>query len=281
MSRKLLFYRDEYAKIKEIPEERGIPMDLVEKEELNEELKKIVSIRKLKRRLFTIVLVCVMALLVFVFAWFGGRNHASGFAEDEINRLKTEISNREKEIQNLLDTPIIAAPVAPQINLDTIYSEIVDIGELATVEYLFTDAAKYSDSMQYNDWNIPFTEKSFVLKWNGVIKAGMILEDVDITVDEEAGKITVSMPPAQILSYIVDRDSIEVLDERDSIFNSITIDDKMKFDATTEEAMRQRAIDNGLLDKAQKNAQDIIRRLLTANPAVGDAYVIEFQVSDK
>jgi hypothetical protein len=149
------------------------------------------------------------------------------------------------------------------------------------VEYLFTDAAKYSDSMQYNDWNIPFTEKSFVLKWNGVIKAGVILEDVDITVDEEAGKITVSMPPAQILSYIVDRDSIEVLDERDSIFNSITIDDKMKFDATTEEAMRQRAIDNGLLDKAQKNAQDIIRRLLTANPAVGDAYVIEFQVSDK
>jgi hypothetical protein len=281
MSRKLLFYRDEYAKIKEIPEERGIPMDLVEKEELQEELKKIVSIRKLKRRLFTIVLVCVMALLVFVFAWLGGRNHASGFAEDEINRLKTEISNREKEIQNLLDTPIIAAPVAPQINLDTIYSEIVDIGELATVEYLFTDAAKYSDSMQYNDWNIPFTEKSFVLKWNGVIKAGVILEDVDITVDEEAGKITVSMPPAQILSYIVDRDSIEVLDERDSIFNSITIDDKMKFDATTEEAMRQRAIDNGLLDKAQKNAQDIIRRLLTANPAVGDAYVIEFQVSDK
>jgi hypothetical protein len=276
-----LFYRDEYAKIKEIPEERGIPMDLVEKEELQEELKKIVSIRKLKRRLFTIVLVCVMALLVFVFAWLGGRNHASGFAEDEINRLKTEISNREKEIQNLLDTPIIAAPVAPQINLDTIYSEIVDIGELATVEYLFTDAAKYSDSMQYNDWNIPFTEKSFVLKWNGVIKAGVILEDVDITVDEEAGKITVSMPPAQILSYIVDRDSIEVLDERDSIFNSITIDDKMKFDATTEEAMRQRAIDNGLLDKAQKNAQDIIRRLLTANPAVGDAYVIEFQVSDK
>ncbi len=256
-------------------------MDLVEKEELQEELKKIVSIRKLKRRLFTIVLVCVMALLVFVFAWLGGRNHASGFAEDEINRLKTEISNREKEIQNLLDTPIIAAPVAPQINLDTIYSEIVDIGELATVEYLFTDAAKYSDSMQYNDWNIPFTEKSFVLKWNGVIKAGVILEDVDITVDEEAGKITVSMPPAQILSYIVDRDSIEVLDERDSIFNSITIDDKMKFDATTEEAMRQRAIDNGLLDKAQKNAQDIIRRLLTANPAVGDAYVIEFQVSDK
>jgi hypothetical protein len=128
MSRKLLFYRGEYAKIKEIPEERGIPMDLVEKEELQEELKKIVSIRKLKRRLFTIVLVCVMALLVFVFAWFGGRNHASGFAEDEINRLKTEISNREKEIQNLLDTPIIAAPVAPQINLDTIYSEIVDIG---------------------------------------------------------------------------------------------------------------------------------------------------------
>lgn len=256
-------------------------MDFEEKTELHEELKKIVSIRKFKKRLFAVGLVCVIVLVVFAFAWFSGRSHASEFAEDEINRLRTEISNREKEIQELLDTPIIATPVAPEINLDTIYSEIVDVGELATVEYLFTDAAKFSDSLQYNDWNIPFTEKSFVIKWNGVIKAGVKLEEVDITVDEKAGKIVIFMPPAQILSYIVDRDSIEVLDERDSIFNNITIDDKTKFDATTEEAMRQRAIDNGLLDKAQKNAQDIIKRLLTANPAVGDQYVIEFRVSGK
>ena len=148
------------------------------------------------------------------------------------------------------------------------------------MEYLFTDAAKYSESMQYDGWDIPFTEKSFVLKWNGVMKAGVDLKRIRITVDEEAKRITVSVPAAKILSYEVDPDSIEVLDERDNIFNTITIEDKARFDSTTEDAMKKRAIKNGLLDKAQENAEEIIKRLLTTDPAIGSNYEIKFVVED-
>ena len=54
------------------------------------------------------------------------------------------------------------------------------------------------------------------------------------------------------------------------------MDDKIKFDAATEEAMKQRAIENGLLEKAQANAEEILLRLLQANPAIGTEYTIEF-----
>jgi hypothetical protein len=213
-------------------------------------------------------------LVVFVAAWLIGRNQASQSAQEEIERLQAQLEQSKSNVLPTIEIPV--TPAEPVIDVDVLYSEILDIGELATVEYMFTDAAKYSQTMQYKDWDIPFTEKSFVLKWNGIIKAGVNLQAVKITVDKENKRITVTLPKAEILSYQVDTDSIEVLDERDSIFNTLTIEDKKKFDIDTEETMRQRAIDNGLLDKAWANAREIIKRLLLANPDIDGKYSIEF-----
>jgi hypothetical protein len=249
-------------------------MKLDERAEMYEELRSMVAVRKWKRRLIATGLVCLLVLVVFVAAWLIGRNQASQSAQEEIERLQAQLEQSKSNVLPTIEIPV--PPAEPVIDVDVLYSEILDIGELATVEYLFTDAAKYSQTMQYKDWDIPFTEKSFVLKWNGIIKAGVNLQAVKITVDKENKRITVTLPKAEILSYQVDTDSIEVLDERDSIFNTLTIEDKKKFDIDTEETMRQRAIDNGLLDKAWANAREIIKRLLLANPDIDGKYSIEF-----
>lgn len=76
----------------------------------------------------------------------------------------------------------------------------------------------------------------------------------------------------------MDNDSIELLDERNNIFNKISIDDKIDFDEKTEEAMKNRAIENGLLDKAQKNAEDVLMRLIQADQTVRNNYTIEFEI---
>lgn len=249
-------------------------MKLDERAEMYEELRSMVAVRKWKRRLIATGLVCLLVLVVFVAAWLIGRNQASQSAQEEIERLQAQLEQSKSNVLPTIEIPV--TPAEPVIDVDVLYSEILDIGELATVEYMFTDAAKYSQTMQYKDWDIPFTEKSFVLKWNGIIKAGVNLQAVKITVDKENKRITVTLPKAEILSYQVDTDSIEVLDERDSIFNNLTIEDKKKFDIDTEETMRQRAIDNGLLDKAWANAREIIKRLLLANPDIDGKYSIEF-----
>lgn len=243
---------------------------------LQKELVRIAKKSKAKRKLITIAVVFVLVLLTVGGAWLSGRRQAKENAEAEIAELKAMIEEQDEKIQELIETPIVVSPVNPEIKLDIIYSEIKSISELATMEYLFTDAAEFSDSRQIKSWNIPFTEKSFILKWDGVIKAGVKLDLVTIDVNQDEKKITVSVPTAEILSYQIDTDSVEVLDEKDNIFNKISVDDKIKFDAATEEAMKQRAIENGLLEKAQANAEEILLRLLQANPAIGTEYTIEF-----
>ena len=243
---------------------------------LQKELVRIAKKSKAKRKLITIAVVAVLVLLTVGGAWLSGRRQAKENAEAEIAELKAMIEEQDEKIQELIETPIVVSPVNPEIKLDIIYSEIKSISELATMEYLFTDAAEFTDSKQIKSWNIPFTEKSFILKWDGVIKAGVKLDLVTIEVNQDEKKITVSVPTAEILSYQIDTDSVEVLDEKDNIFNKISVDDKIKFDAATEEAMKQRAIENGLLEKAQANAEEILLRLLQANPAIGTEYTIEF-----
>lgn len=230
-------------------------------------ISKLVRTYKAKKALIYASIVGIMLLACIIFGCVNAE-------------LRNTIAEQNKKIDDLLNQPIVVNPIAPVISLDVIYEDLKSIGELATVEYLFTDAARFSDSKQLGNWNIPFTEKSFTLKWDGIIKAGIQIDQIVIDVNQDAHTITVILPAAQILSYEVDSDSVEVLDEKNNIFNKISVNDKVQLDAATEAEMKDRAIHNGLLIRAQKNAEDIISRLLTANAAIGNDYLIIFQSSN-
>lgn len=247
--------------------------DKEENAQLKQELVRFAKARKFKKNIISVALILAAILVALTASWLNGRKQAERSSESKIAEL-------EAQIQELKESPMVVNPVAPTINLDILHSEIQNLGELATTEYLFTDAAKFSDSKQIKSWNIPFTEKSFILRWSGTIKAGIELNKVSITIDESTKRIIVSVPTAQILSYSIDSDSVEVLNEKDNIFNSISIDDKVRFDAKTEIAMKQRAIENGLLEKAQKNAEDVLTRLIQSDPAARNGYTVEFVIND-
>lgn len=250
-----------------------------EQSELQKEFQKFLNKKKVKKRLISIAVVCVILIVSAGAAWLSGRSQAKQKAEAEIAELKEMVQTLKDENQALIENPIVVNPVSPTISLEILYSEINDIAELATIEYMFTNAEEFTHSKDfYGLFKIPFTEKSFIIKWDGRIKAGIKVDEIVIELDELAKKIVVTMPSAEILSYETDHDSVEILDEQDNMFNPLTIEDKIQFDAATEESMKSRAIENGVLEKAQANAQTIIARLLSANAAVGDDYSIEFKV---
>lgn len=228
-------------------------------------------IYKNKKLILFAVKAVVLLLLVVVVAVTMWRLDAKN---EKLQKDNAELTQR---IEELLNTPIVVEPITPKIELQKLYSKLNEIAELATMEYLFTDAAKFTDSKQIINLAIPFTEKSFTLKWNGVIKAGIEnLDDVKIDINEDEKKITISLPQVEILSYEVDTDSVQVLDEKNNIFNRITVDDKIRFDSETEDAMKERAIESGLLEKAQKNAENIIARLFLSDQELASYYTIEF-----
>lgn len=166
-----------------------------------------------------------------------------------------------------------------EISIDLINSDIHELGELATIEYLYTDAGKFEDPAEIFGKDLPFsfTTKSFIVKWNGVIKAGVKVEDITAEINDANKEIIVSVPRAGILSHEIDEDSIETLDEKNGLFNPIKIDDIREFDVVTKEAMEQRAIESGLLDKAYENAKEIICKLIDTDVVRELEYTIRFK----
>ena len=235
------------------------------------ENEKNTNLTKLKRK-FIIALIIILVIIgviggIFLKGYFSARDNYLAEIED----LKAQIEE--------LSEPIVTYEIADTIvSVSVVEKEIKAIGELATQEYTYTNAGSFTDSKQLKNFKIPFTEKSFIVKWDGTIKAGIDVQKVAIVVDDKAKVITVKMPKAEILSHELDEESFEVLKEADNIFNPIEIEDVKKFDAKSKETMEQRAIDNGVLDKAYENAKNVITALVYTEVVEAQGYTMNFEM---
>jgi len=189
-------------------------------------------------------------------------------------KYQAEIARLEEELARKSDPVSVAAEVSTEVVLSQIDAEMKTIGRLITMEYIYTDVGKFSDPRQLFGHNIPFTTKSIISKWDGNIQAGVDLSAVSLALDEKAKTIRISLPAAEIFAHEIDDTSFETLDEKDGLFNPIKVDDIRTLDSVSKDAMEQRAIENGLLDKANENAKEILSELIGA--AVGKDYSIVF-----
>lgn len=193
-------------------------------------------------------------------------------------RYEDVIAELEAEVERLSEPIAVYEEASKEVDIKVINAEIQNIGELATIEYLYTDAGKFEDPKQLLGKNIPFTTKSFIAKWDGVIKAGVDVNKVIAEIDNDSKEIIIHIPKAEILSHEIDENSIETLDQRDGLFNTVKVEDVRKFDAISKEAMQERAVENGILDKALKNAKSIIGKPINHDAVQELGYKIHFEV---
>lgn len=191
-----------------------------------------------------------------------------------VEEQKQEIADLKKQVDEI---PLVWDDMPTrEITIDLIKSEITGIGELAAVEYLYTDAGKFEDPKKLFGVDIPFATKSFIAKWDGIIKAGVRIDGIKIDINHSAKEIIIRMPNAEILSHETDSNSIETLDEKSSIFNPVKVEDVRQFDAVNKEVMEERAIENGILDKAYENAKRIIENLVYSDVVREQGYTVKF-----
>ncbi|NLZ94974.1 MAG: DUF4230 domain-containing protein [Bacteroidales bacterium] len=108
--------------------------------------------------------------------------------------------------------------------------------------------------------NVPLTEKSFLLKYNGYIKAGVDFESMKVDV---SGKdIHISLPRARILDTMIDEKSIKVYNESINAFNPLTIADYNKAIMKEKENMVSGAISQGILKDASKQAEMVLTAIM-------------------
>lgn len=158
-------------------------------------------------------------------------------------------------------------------NVDVIKEKLENTAELNTGSYLCTDVITRADSKKFKDWEIPFTEKSFTIRYDGIVKAGIKdLTKAQVTQDEKT--IVIKLPEVEITGVEIDNDSFEKLDESNNIFNPITIEDLNDAQKDLKEKMYNRAVEKGILDIARSNAEIVISRMLASS---NDEYDIKIE----
>ena len=164
------------------------------------------------------------------------------------------------------------------ITSDLLSQQIQGISELASVEYNYTNMGKYENQATFYGWKVPFTTKSFILSYDGQIKAGIDMSLVEVNVHGQNSDITI--PQAKILSHEIDQESIEVFDETKNIFNQISITDYNQFAIDQKKSMESKAQEKGLLEEAQNKAKETIQTFVESMYSSSDDYKIEIKVAE-
>lgn len=149
-----------------------------------------------------------------------------------------------------------------QYNSSTVLNKIVHIQELALVKHNYIGVIGYNDSKKIMNMTVPLTEKFFLLKYNGYIKAGVDFSNILVEVDGKQKSVHVIVPKAKILDVVIDEKSIKVYNESDNAFNPIRITDYNDAIKKEKEIMRREAIREGILVDANKQAKLAISSLL-------------------
>lgn len=141
-----------------------------------------------------------------------------------------------------------------------ILNRVVPIQELALVKYNYSGVIGYKDFLKILKMNVPLTEKSFLLKYNGYIKAGVDFENIKV---EVSGKdVHISLPRAKILDVSIDEKSIKVYNESMNALNPLTISDYNKAIVREKETMSNSAISQGILRDAAKHAEILLTTIM-------------------
>lgn len=158
--------------------------------------------------------------------------------------------------------PLINKEITATANV--IKEKLVDIGELVTQEYAYTEVSAFDSAKSANLFGhsvtLPLTRASYIYSYDGIIKAGVDFTRIDVVADSSS--IIVTLPKAQILSHELIPGSFKLYDERSSIFNPFRIGD---FDASNTEMKRNaetRALEKGLLEAANANAEVLLTNLM-------------------
>lgn len=151
--------------------------------------------------------------------------------------------------------------ISKEERVDNIKASIEDLGELVTVEYNYTDVLTYKDSLTLMDMKIPFTDKSYIIKYNGYIKAGVDLAKA-VVKDVQETSVELDVPSAAITDSVLDEKSMVILDQKNNIFNPLDLGDYQETLKKELNARELKAKKDGILERAQANADKLLRKLL-------------------
>ncbi len=105
-----------------------------------------------------------------------------------------------------------------------IEEQVSKLVELSTVKYNYTNIVEYEDTLQFKGINLPFTNKRFIVKYSGYIKAGIDLDSIEIKIKDDKN-IEITMDKPKIFENVISEEDVYFYDEKDALFNKLSFTD--------------------------------------------------------
>lgn len=200
--------------------------------------------------MYSVKLFCVGVAIGVVFSVLGFVAYEKFFEEPEIVTVEVPVE--------------VEAP-EPVITMEYVDKKLENISELSTAEMT------YNGLYTIVEGNIPFiTQKGFSMTYEAQVKAGIDASAIKVEVTDE--EVIVTLPQAEIQMSYVNPDSIQFYDEKMALFNWTEKTDVTEAISSAEADVAEKADLDGLLERASKQAEYIVKGLL--EDAVGDLKVV-------
>lgn len=133
---------------------------------------------------------------------------------------------------------------------------LLRIAQFAVLEYVYTDVVELSRSFIIGGMS------SSLVRFSGVVKAGIAdVERIVVTPNQEAGRVRVVLPRAEILENTVDVSTVKFWDLKKNIFVPISTELKIQEVTLFKDRVQQELMDSGFLADADSRARDLVASL--------------------
>ena len=161
------------------------------------------------------------------------------------------------------------------VNIETVEDGLKDMGTLITQEYYFEQVETYTKSKKVA-WIFDSTSE-IAYSYKGTVTAGIDFTKIEMEKDEDTKTVKVTIPPSEIQNIDVDTSSFKVFSEKESLWNPIKLEDYNLSLQEFEKKAEQNALDNGILERSDKQAELLINGFIRNYSALSD-YTIEMEV---
>lgn len=204
-----------------------------------------------------IIAVCAVAMLVL--------------GIDYLNRQKNapeEITSREPaETMKSEDEKVLVS-----VNTETIRDGLANMGTLITQEYYFTQVEKFTKEKKIFKYISSSSEMLY--SYDGSVMAGIDFEKIEIAKDDAAKTLTITLPKSEIQTVTIDKDTFQLYSEKDSLWNPLKLEDYNMSLTDFEETARQKALDNGILERSDEQAKVLVSNFISNFPAAAEYEII-------
>ena len=155
-------------------------------------------------------------------------------------------------------------PSEPLITQQTVVERLREVAKLVATEMTLRDVVIYEQTRL-------MSTKKVLLVVTGKVSAGIDMEHgTDVHIDSTDKRITVTLPPAQILS--VDVLNVTTYDESAGLLNPFTPEDRDLIQRRIRGQLMAAARQSGILEHADQSAAKVLTELLAR-----DGYTVEIR----